>query len=95
MPADTLASKIQAQLQQRFPGHAPLAYAYAAVKVDAAWEMALQKVRDRGVELSDLPRETVERMVDWSIRLAFGAHTQQADAQFFQKVASDLAAHAQ
>ncbi|MGK9452603.1 hypothetical protein [Acidithiobacillus caldus] len=77
--------QIRVKLEALFPGHQPIAYVYAAAKVEAAFEMAVQKVTARGLRLTDLPSETLSLMVDWSIRLAFGPHTKDADREFFTK----------
>lgn len=75
--------QIREKLEQLFPGHQPLVYVYAAAKFEAAFDMAVQKVTAHGLQLADLPKETVALMVDWSMRLAFGSHTADADRQFF------------
>lgn len=84
-----MRAQIAEKLMDTCPEMDKLVYLYSAAKLEAALDIAMEKAKSTGVNHKDLPKETIAKMIDWSIRLAFGEHTQEADTAFFKKMLSE------
>lgn len=84
--AEQMRSRISDVLA-RLPGeHNPVSIRWASIKIEAATQLALQKLQERGIALESVPEEGRSQMIDWILRLAFSEQNRDLDVQGLQSL---------